>query len=107
VWKCNKIGSYHNKGGFVIMVTTTVKKWGNSLAIRIPLKLSKQVNLNVGTEISLAISENNKIILKPLTPAPDDQAVLRAHFLKLRNQCKPGMENHEEMFADPMGDEII
>lgn len=89
------------------MVTTTVKKWGNSLAIRIPLELSKQVQLNEGTEVDLAISENNEIILKPLTPAPDDQAALRAHFLKLRNQCKPGMKNHDEMFAEPMGDEII
>lgn len=89
------------------MVTTTVKKWGISLAIRIPLELSKQVQLNEGTVVGLAISENNEIILKPLTSAPDDQAVLRAHFLKLRNQCKPGMENHEEMLAEPMGDEII
>lgn len=90
------------------MVTTTVKKWGNSLAIRIPLELSKQVQLNEGTEVGFAISENNEIILKPLlTPAPDDQAGLRAHFLKLRNQCKAEMENHEEMFAEPMGNEII
>lgn len=89
------------------MVTTTVKKWGNSLAIRILLELSKQVQLNEGTEVGLAISENNEIILKLLTPAPDDQAALRAHFLKLRTQCKPGMENHEETFALPIGDEII
>lgn len=57
--------------------------------------------------MEIFVSENKEIVLRPTFPAADDQEVLRAHFLALRAKCKPGMRNHEEVFAEPMGDEIF
>jgi antitoxin MazE len=39
-----------------------VRKWGNSLGIRIPKLLAKKLNLRSGSEISLR-SEDNRIVI--------------------------------------------
>jgi antitoxin MazE len=41
-----------------------VAKWGNSLAIRIPQNLAKEIQLIEGDEVDLAVVEG-KIIIKP------------------------------------------
>ncbi|WP_157061882.1 hypothetical protein [Alicyclobacillus ferrooxydans] len=46
------------------------------------------------------------VLVHSVYPDPDDLEALRNHFLELRERCKPGMDTHEEMFAEPMGDEI-
>lgn len=89
------------------MTTATVRKWGNSLAIRLPVEVTKLVNFEEGIELDIFVSENKEIVLRPTFPAADDQEALRAHFLALRAKCKSGMRNHEEVFAKPMGDEIF
>ncbi|SDG29844.1 antitoxin MazE [Fontibacillus panacisegetis] len=89
------------------MTSATIKKWGNSLALRLPLEVANYVNFKEGSEVEILVSDNNEIILRPLFPAADDQDALRAHFLALRSKCKPGMLKHEEMFHEPMGDESI
>ena len=44
---------------------TTVAKWGNSLAIRIPKNIADKINLKEGTAISIdAIDDNIVITLK-------------------------------------------
>jgi antitoxin MazE len=89
------------------MTTTTVRKWGNSLAIRIPNEVSTRANFSDGAELEMILTENNEVLLRPAFPPADEQAALREHFLRLRSQCKPGMRNHEETFNKPDGDEII
>ncbi len=42
-----------------------VKKWGNSLAIRIPKSFAKEINLDSGTKINLTL-ENGRLIIEPL-----------------------------------------
>ncbi|UNC91341.1 AbrB/MazE/SpoVT family DNA-binding domain-containing protein [Candidatus Contubernalis alkaliaceticus] len=42
-----------------------IKKWGNSLALRIPKSFAKEINLDTGTKINLTI-ENGKLIIEPL-----------------------------------------
>ena len=42
-----------------------IKKWGNSLALRIPKSFAKEINLDSGAEINLTI-ENGKLIIEPL-----------------------------------------
>lgn len=44
-----------------------VKKWGNSLGIRIPQAIANQINIQDGSKINLVL-ENNKIELKPIVP---------------------------------------
>lgn len=41
---------------------STVAKWGNSLAIRIPKNIADKINLKEGTNISIDITDNNIVI---------------------------------------------
>ncbi|MGP1383313.1 MAG: AbrB/MazE/SpoVT family DNA-binding domain-containing protein [Thainema sp.] len=43
---------------------TTISKWGNSLAVRIPQNLAKEINLTEGSEVELVL-EDGKLIIKP------------------------------------------
>ncbi|HBB30270.1 MAG TPA: AbrB/MazE/SpoVT family DNA-binding domain-containing protein [Cyanobacteria bacterium UBA8803] len=45
-------------------MVTTVAKWGNSLAIRIPQNLAKEIHLYEGAEISLDLVDGT-IVIKP------------------------------------------
>ncbi|MEK5416271.1 hypothetical protein [Paenibacillus sp. FSL L8-0708] len=36
-----------------------------------------------------------------------NQEELQAHLAQLRDKAKPGMASHEEIFVEPMGEEII
>ena len=45
-------------------MNATVQKWGNSLALRIPHSLAKDVHLHQGSVVNLSLVED-KIIVKP------------------------------------------
>lgn len=45
-------------------MVATVKKWGNSLAVRIPQSLAKEICLAEGTEINLGVVDGN-LVIKP------------------------------------------
>jgi len=91
----------------VYMATATIRKWGNSLAIRIPNEVISRAKLDEGIEMELLVNDANELLLRPAYPDSDDQVALRQHFLKLRSQCKPDREPHQEAFGMPMGDENI
>ncbi|MEK4229435.1 AbrB/MazE/SpoVT family DNA-binding domain-containing protein [Solibacillus sp. FSL H8-0538] len=93
--------------GWIFMTTATVRKWGNSLAVRIPQDVSEKVKFTDGVEIEMYVNEDQEILLRPIYPAADDQEDLRKHFLSIRAKCKQGMPTHEEIKDEPMGDEII
>jgi antitoxin MazE len=44
---------------------TLVSKWGNSLAIRIPLAIAKQASLSEGDCVALALDGDGGIVLRP------------------------------------------
>ena len=44
---------------------TTVRKWGNSLAVRIPKNITKDARVSEGSNINIMV-ENGNIILSPL-----------------------------------------
>lgn len=46
---------------------STVAKWGNSLAIRIPKNVADKINLKEGTAISIDVNNNN-IVITPRKP---------------------------------------
>lgn len=50
-----------------VISMSTVAKWGNSLAIRIPKNIAEQINLEEGMAISINITNNN-IIITPQKP---------------------------------------
>lgn len=90
------------------MATTVVRKWGNSLALRIPQEISSLLKYNDGVNVEMYVNEKKEeLILKRKEHYINDQEALRRHFLLLREKCKPGMETHREVFDEPQGDEII
>ena len=44
---------------------STISKWGNSLAVRIPLAIAKQASLGEGDCVTLALDQNGGIVLRP------------------------------------------
>jgi antitoxin MazE len=44
---------------------STISKWGNSLAVRIPLAIAKQAGLGEGDAVALSIDPNGGIQLRP------------------------------------------
>lgn len=47
---------------------TTVSKWGNSLAVRIPQAIAKQARLNEGDSVTLALDRDGSIVLRSAQP---------------------------------------
>lgn len=45
-------------------MNTTIQKWGNSLALRIPSALAKDVHLQQGSVVEVAVWED-KMVVKP------------------------------------------
>jgi antitoxin MazE len=45
-----------------------ISKWGNSLAVRIPLTLAKQASLAEGDSVKLALDPDGDIVLRPTRP---------------------------------------
>jgi len=46
------------------MKPQVVAKWGNSLGVRIPMQVAKQINLQAGTPITFTVVDGN-LIIKP------------------------------------------
>lgn len=44
---------------------TTVSKWGNSLAVRIPQVIAKEARLNEGDSLALEFDPDGSIVLRP------------------------------------------
>lgn len=43
-------------------MNTTVQKWGNSLALRIPSSMAKDVHLHQGSVVNVAVIENKIVV---------------------------------------------
>ncbi len=48
-------------------MVTTVARWGNSLAVRIPQHVVKEIQLAEGAEVDLLIVDGN-LVIKPSLP---------------------------------------
>jgi len=44
---------------------TQLARWGNSLAVRIPLRVVESARLRKGDELTLAVAKNGAIVIKP------------------------------------------
>lgn len=42
-----------------------ISKWGNSLAVRIPLAMAKQASLGEGDSVKMALDRDGAIVLRP------------------------------------------
>lgn len=89
------------KGVRAVLATTKVQKWGNSLAVRIPTTVAERVAIHQGTDIELAINENQEIVLTPILVTPKTYTL---------DELLAGItpENrHEEIDFGKEGNEII
>ena len=74
---------------------TKVKKWGNSLAVRIPKPLAAQVGLDQGSPIEFSLSEGSLIITPVVEPVYELEELLA--------EVTEGNLHNEVDLGDPMG----
>lgn len=75
---------------------TKIKKWGNSLAVRIPSELANSLGLSEDSNVEMII-QNGKLVIKP---------VMKYTLEELVSQITE--ENRHDLidFGPPMGNEI-
>lgn len=54
----------------IMSVATTVQKWGNSLAVRIPHAIAERISIQQGSEMELSVFDDLKIQLVPKKKVP-------------------------------------
>lgn len=76
----------------------TIQKWGNSLALRIPKTIAKQVNVHKGSRMDMSLTAN-KIILT----ANNVKEYTLGNLLK---KVKKTNLHGEVSFGKPLGKEV-
>ena len=79
-------------------MNATVQKWGNSLALRIPSSVAKDIDVRQGSAVELAV-EGGAIVVKPVKK----RALSLAQMLK--NVTKDNRSSEQDWGA-PVGGEI-
>ncbi len=82
-------------------MTTKVKKWGNSYAIRIPKKMMEQIGLSEDMEFNL-VQKNGILEIQPMKPRKKTYT-----FDELVDQIKPGYEPEIVDWGPDVGAEIL
>ena len=83
------------------MAIQIVKRWGNSLALRIPSNLATEASIIEGQEVDVEV-QDGQLLVRPHTAIP------RFSRERLIQQFKEGkLVPHEEIdYGDPVGDEL-
>ncbi len=76
-------------------MTTSIAKWGNSAALRLPKTILDALSLHIGDHVNI-VQRGNTVVIEPCTPSLD---VLLA---KVTPQNR-----HLEVFTDSVGNEMI
>ena len=79
-------------------IEATVAKWGNSLAVRLPQPITKQAKLSEGDSVSLEVSAEGDIVLRPARPKYELTSLLKGVTAKNLHT--------ETDFGEPVGEEI-
>jgi len=77
------------------MINSTIKKWGNSLAIRIPAAYADELGLDENANVSLQITDDRLIIQREET--------LEDILAQITDENKHTLADHSE----PRGKEMI
>jgi antitoxin MazE len=81
------------------MPNQVVRKWGNSLGVRIPLKIAQELKLSEGAEVECFVADGS-IVLKPTKRR-------RKYILKELVDAMPTYEDREETDLGPsIGEEV-
>lgn len=80
-------------------MATSVRKWGNSLAVRIPQPIAEQANLKEGVNVSFYVSDQGSIIVSPKRQ--------RKYTLEeLLEGVSPEDFEGETQWGEPVGEEV-
>ena len=85
----------------IIILTTKIQKWGNSLALRIPKSYAQEANLEEGASVDIKVEENNIII------SAKKKKKNKYSLEELLSDIKPENLHGEIDFGPPVGKEII
>jgi len=85
----------------IIILTTKIQKWGNSLALRIPKSYAQEANLEEGASVDIKVEEN-KIIISAKKKKKNKYSLE-----ELLSDIKPENLHGEIDFGPPVGKEII
>ena len=76
---------------------TTISKWGNSLAVRIPLAIAKQAGLGEGDAVTLELDRDGGVVLRP--------APRKYELSELVSRITPKNRHRESDWGPPQGEE--
>jgi len=76
---------------------TQLARWGNSLAVRIPLRVVETARLREGDELTLAVGKNGAIVIKP--------AQRKYQLGELISKITPRKRHDETDWGPPVGKE--
>jgi len=77
----------------------SIQRWGNSLAVRIPGPLAKQLKVHAGTAVELRV-ERGALVLRP-------QGRPKYRLKDLLRNCKPSQLHGEIDFGPDVGREVL
>lgn len=78
-------------------MTITVRKWGNSLGVRIPKSVAQNAKVESGTEMHVSV-EGGRIVLRPAAHVPTLRQLLA--------RIKPGSQPRLVDWGKPVGNEV-
>jgi antitoxin MazE len=74
---------------------TVISKWGNSLGIRIPKLLAKELHLKNGSRVDIII-DNKKIIIRPKQNISINDILSKINKKNIHNEIKFGIPEGNE-----------
>lgn len=77
----------------------TIQKWGNSLAIRIPVAIAGQMQVGEGSEVDLELREGELVVRASAQP--------KLSLNELLKNCKPSQLHGETDFGPDVGRELV
>jgi len=77
---------------------TLVRRWGNSLALRIPKIFADEISVREGDEVEMRVTKGRLIVVP--RPTPD------YHLADLVAQIRPGNLHKEIVVPGPRGKEV-
>ena len=78
---------------------STIQKWGNSLAVRIPSVLAGQLKVGDGAKVELNV-RNGELVMRPVQTQ-------KLSLRELLKDCKPSQLHGETDFDEDVGREVL
>ena len=80
-------------------VTATIRKWGNSAAIRIPRQVLSRANIEEGSDVEIILEKEGEITLRALRKRKSIQELFAGYE-------EGFFENEEIDWGKPQGNEV-